>query len=48
MVSWDSQKAKAMGRVLRTTKAASGLRLPMEAEGRGAQHGDGKNRKPER
>ena len=43
MVSWDSQKAEAMGRVLRTTKAPSGPRLPMEAEGRGAQHGNGKN-----
>lgn len=48
MVSWDSQKAKVMGRAGRAAKASRGLRLLTEAEGRGAKLSNGKNWEPER
>lgn len=48
VVSWDSQKAKVMGRAGRAAKASRGLRLLTEAEGRGAKLSNGKNWEPER
>lgn len=46
-VCWASLKAEAVGRAVKAAKVTSELRLPMEAEGRGAKYGDGKNWKPE-
>lgn len=46
-VCWASPKVEAGDRAVKAAKITSGLRLPMEAEGRGAKYGDVKNWKPE-
>lgn len=44
---WVSLKAEAVGRAVKADTVTSGLRLPTEAEERGAKCGDGKNWKRE-